>query len=145
MATKHSTRTERIDTSEVQGDGSYIVIRRPTIGEGKKNKKLVVTAQRKVDRAERRYNRLVDNDDGSGDYDERIDNAADNLDALEDEADNKANTLLCQYIVEWNWKDDDGKRLPIPKDDVTAMDMINQPEMQFIVDQFNVSDDTKKN
>ena len=38
------------------------------------------------------------------------------------------------YIVDWDWVDDEGKRLPLPKDTPAVVDDLNEDEIKFLSD-----------
>jgi len=41
-------------------------------------------------------------------------------------------TLLTRHLVEWNWVDEDGKALPIPRDDPAVVDSLTDPEAELL-------------
>jgi hypothetical protein len=134
----------RIDTSEVQGEGSYIVITRPTLKEGRRNKKATTKLQRKIERANKRYDYLVNQDDGSGEMDQQIDKISQELDDLESELETLMISTLSGYVSEWNWTDSDNNPLPQPNGDISTFDELRDTEFRFIVEQFAVDVDKKK-
>jgi len=42
--------------------------------------------------------------------------------------------LLAEHILSWNFVDDEGNPLPLPKDDPTVIDELTNEESEFIVD-----------
>lgn len=50
--------------------------------------------------------------------------------------------LLIKHIVDWNWVDDDGEPLPLPKDDPDVIDELTNAESELIA-KLLVSSDTK--
>lgn len=40
--------------------------------------------------------------------------------------------LLVDHLVEWNWTDEDGAPLPLPKDDPTVIERMLERELDFI-------------
>jgi len=40
--------------------------------------------------------------------------------------------LLQQHVVAWNWADDFGKALPLPKDDKTVIDRLTNEEAELL-------------
>ena len=43
-------------------------------------------------------------------------------------------SLLARHVVGWNWVDDDGEPLPIPKDNPEVIDELTDEESKFLVD-----------
>ena len=41
--------------------------------------------------------------------------------------------ILEEMILEWNWVDDDGEPLPLPKDHPDGMDILNLQETMFLL------------
>ena len=41
--------------------------------------------------------------------------------------------LLSRHIVEWNWVDDDGQPLPLPKDSPNVIDELTEEEAELLV------------
>lgn len=48
--------------------------------------------------------------------------------------------LLTKHILEWNWVGDDGKELPIPKDDPKVMDDMTDAESELLAGLLTGSD-----
>ena len=40
--------------------------------------------------------------------------------------------LIIEYVVDWNWVDDEGVALPIPKDDPKVIDRLLEREVNFL-------------
>ena len=47
--------------------------------------------------------------------------------------------VVRKYVVGWNWVDDDGNPLPLPKDDPTVLDRLTAEEMRFLGNNLNAS------
>lgn len=43
---------------------------------------------------------------------------------------------LVKYIKDWDWVDDDGNRLPVPKDDPGVIDELTAQEIKFLSEAF---------
>lgn len=41
---------------------------------------------------------------------------------------------ITERITEWNWVDDDGEALPIPKNDPSVLDRLYDAEVRFLVE-----------
>jgi hypothetical protein len=93
--------TRRFLSSAVQGDDSYVVVTRLTVGEAKNIHKMQVA-------------RGEDNPD---------------IDSLE-----AVIPLYIQHIADWNWVDDDGKPLPLPKQDPGVIDQLTDQEFAYLGD-----------
>lgn len=52
--------------------------------------------------------------------------------------------LLIDYIVDWNWVDDDGKPLPLPSADREVLDRLTNEEVTFLSSTLNGKDVEKK-
>ena len=97
---------QRIDTSSVQGEGSYIILR---VSWGD---------------VMRLRHRAV-----SGEFDEEADTQA----------------ILSQSIVEWNWVDDNGELLPLPREDADVIDQLLLSEINFLVSAILGDEGNEKN
>lgn len=42
-------------------------------------------------------------------------------------------SLLAKHVIGWNWVDDDGEPLPIPKDNPEVIDELTDDESKFLV------------
>jgi hypothetical protein len=112
MPQRANVRT--FDTSEVQGEGSYIMLRPMTLGE-------VLNAQRAAEerltfwyRLARFFGRLVQRKPSPTEI------------ARQNMAD------VISYVREWNWVDDDGQPLPFPSDDASVLFRLSMAEMRLI-------------
>ncbi len=45
-----------------------------------------------------------------------------------------AEELLVKSVVDWNWTDDEGEPLPLPKDDPAVLDDLDADEVAFLVE-----------
>lgn len=107
-------RTKKHDSKEVQGAGSYVIIRAITV----KGAKLL----------QKQAAQPVIPDDAS---------AADWLRIESEHAELVAqltNEFMADSIMEWNWVDDEGKPLAQPKDDPTVLDELTPEEIGFLSD-----------
>lgn len=52
--------------------------------------------------------------------------------------------LLTDHIVDWNWVDGEGKPLPLPKDDPTVIEILNDDEITFLTDLVRGNTDPKR-
>jgi len=43
-------------------------------------------------------------------------------------------SLLAKHVIGWNWVDDEGNPLPIPKDNPEVIDELTDEESKFLVD-----------
>lgn len=46
-------------------------------------------------------------------------------------------TILQEHIVDWNWVDDDGNKLPLPTPDNGVFEQLNDDETSFLVGLLN--------
>ena len=95
MAQRKHKLFRKVDSIEVQGEGSYVVLCAMTYGDSKAY-----------------FNRIT-SDDKSEQY-------------------QVGNELLIKMVHEWNWVDDDGKPLPLPKDDPSVLDSMPIEEIVFL-------------
>lgn len=95
---------QRFDSPDIQGDDSYVCIIRPTV---KQMKSAMETLK----------------PNGREELSEAEKNAI-NLDA--------ALKILEENIVEWNWVDEMGEPLPLPRTDPSVMDGLTDMEVQFL-------------
>ena len=52
--------------------------------------------------------------------------------------------VMADHLVDWNWVDDEGKRLPLPSEDPAVMDLLNTAEVEFLWESFNEYPNAKK-
>lgn len=100
MATRKHKLYRKVDSAEVQGDDSYVLLRAMTYGDSKA------------------YFSRMTSDDKSEQY-------------------QVGNELLIKMIQEWNWVDDEGVLLPLPKDDPTVLDNMPVEEIVFLSKQLS--------
>jgi len=53
--------------------------------------------------------------------------------------------LYQTHIVNWNWVDDDGEPLPLPRDDASVVDGLTADEFSFLGDCLAGSEEAQKN
>ena len=111
--------TLRFDTSDVQGEGSYIIVRSMTMGE-------VVDFQRRAMRDRRPLPKLRA-------WLDRVFRRTQT--AAEQGRADAVQTL--GFVRGWNWVDDDGKPLPLPADDPGVIDRLVIEELTCIANCVN--------
>jgi len=108
--------TKRHDTSEVQGDGSFVVMKRPSVKDFRalisENKELLADQQ------------SSENGDAVSNMNAKISTM------------NISVELIENNIVEWNWVDDDDKLLPLPDANFPIDELINDLELNFLAQLF---------
>lgn len=104
---------QRIDSEIVQGEGSWVEIKRPTHGE---QKDLISRSSKYIDRVK---------DDGTFNTSGL---SEDDLLELND----FGVILLAQMVVGWDWVGDDGEALPQAQDDPAVFDQLTDQEMAFL-------------
>lgn len=106
------------DSASVQGEGSWIKVRLISHGE-----------QKQFTRA----------------YGSMVGREIKDIDPQELETMQAANdALIVKNVIAWNWVDDDGEPLALPKDDPTVVDELTEFEHQFIADAMKGEGDRKK-
>jgi hypothetical protein len=106
------------DSTEIQGEGSWIKVRMITHGQRKdylKNYGDILGKNATDVTPERRDEFQIANDD-----------------------------LVIAMVVDWNWVDDDGIPLPLPKDDPTVIDTLTESEHAFIANSMQGTGERKK-
>jgi hypothetical protein len=83
-----------VQTEEVQGEGSYVVIRKPKVRE-------IRELRQQRDSAD--------------------------VDTFEVSIE-----LISDHLVDWNWVDDDDNPLPLPSQDPSVIDELNDEETEFL-------------
>jgi hypothetical protein len=126
MAERKGSR--RIETTDLQGEGSYVIVRTLTYGQRRMARGMFLRANggqlptKKEDldiKVDARY--LEDNDAFTA-------------------------KLLAENVLECNWVDDKGGPLPLPKDDPEVIDGMTDEEVGFLVRMINptpTADDEK--
>lgn len=114
---------KRYDTQNLQGDGSWIEVRLALIGESRVFTK---EAQRlKIAASE-------------------VDAGSEEGDALVAEATKLGHDWYGRNVIAWNWKDEDGNPLPIPSIDPGVLDLLTQPEVEYLAAAINGSAEDQK-
>jgi hypothetical protein len=116
----HRTRTKKVESSDIQGEGSYIALRLPTRGEVK----ALYREGRALQRATERAGELEE----AGQQEE----ADQLLDETMTKNDARSAELVIQHLVEWNWSGDDGKQLDRPKS-IEDIDALTSAEADFLI------------
>ena len=105
-------RTLRVDSKSVQGKESYVEFRKYTWGE-RKELQASITAIRDAQQAQKTKKKEVgENEDGRPD------------ESLQDYID-LARAQVLARLVDWNWVDDEGKALPLPKTEADLEPMLD--------------------
>ena len=104
----------RVDASDVQGDGAYVVVR-------------------KLGYAQRQMATRMMADAFGGKLPQNLQGADITL-TSEFLAGNDAYTrdLLTANVIEWNWVDDAGKALPVPSADPSVIERLTDDEVNFL-------------
>jgi len=123
----------RVVTASVQGDDSYVVVRKLTVGEAREVLR---------DRQRRNQSAMVRMAD-AGQNQEIIQEAIDAEAAIENIE--WAVKRFKGHIREWNWVDDDGEPLPQIKDDPDIVDQLSIDEMRVLSEALGTDQDAAKN
>jgi len=126
----------RVMTPEVQGDDSFVVVQKLTVGEARevlRDGQLRTKAARKQMQAA-----------GDDEQDRRMTQEIIDADAAMENID-WAVRRFAGHIKEWNWVDDDGQPLPQIKDDPTVIDLLSMDEMQSLSKAMGASEEAGKN
>lgn len=118
---------QRIISTEMQGDDSWIEISSPTMGEMK-------DYRQKVHRLQERIEQL--RQEGEKETSPRIQ-------AINDEIGEAGKVLIAKYVKAWNWVGNDDEPLPQPFEPL-AVDLITLREVRWIMKQFQFDDAEKK-
>ena len=120
MAKRKNKKYRRVDTADVQGEGSFVVIQSPgydALGD------LMAFAELKAG------------------ADEQVD-----VSKISPETIGAIFGLLEKVVVEWDWVDDDGNPLPQPKDDPDVIKReTTQEEQNFLVEHLDFGGVDAKN
>jgi len=116
------------DSSEVQGEGSFVVlsgVKVKEMREARKQSRRARIARARRD-AELENNPLaeVPEDDEDLEFEGGI-------------------QMLTAHIVDWNWVDDDGNPLPLPKERPNVVDELTNEESEFLVEILTGSEEAK--
>jgi hypothetical protein len=103
--------SKRIESKSLQGEGSYIIIKRVGWKQAKDVNKYL----------------------GVGDVSLRADMTSEEKAKHIDKEVALTEDILCNAVVEWNWTDDQGNPLPVPRKPAD-LDLLLAEEVQFILD-----------
>lgn len=53
--------------------------------------------------------------------------------------------LIAKHVIDWNWVDDEGKKLPVPSKEHSVVDELTQEEVSFLTDKMMGEDEELKN
>jgi hypothetical protein len=109
----------RIESVDVQGEGSFVVVRRLSYGQKRMATQMVARAA-----------------GGTIPTDIKAEGLTINTAYLEDN-DKFTGQLLRENVLEWNWVDFDGNPLRLPKDDPAVIDQLTDDEVEFLVRHIN--------
>ena len=145
MPKRHSVKTI-ITPYELQGseeDQAWIKFKPPTMGEAQELRLIQQDVNLKIERALSDYSAEINKPIAElTDEDKQL--AFDKA-GLTDDVMNKANQVLAQFILEWNWVDDNDSPLPQPKDDFRVFDLLYPQEYSHVMSLFNSGDNNEKN
>lgn len=102
--------SKRVETPDLQGEGSYVVFRRISHGAAQKARRFIMF----------------------GDVRERADLTVEQIDEMLKEEDELTLELVLNGVLEWNWQDENGNPLPLPKNS-DDLDTMTAEEVHFIV------------
>lgn len=120
-------RTNRIDSPDVQGDDSWIELQLPTMREMSEKRTIIAHTQ--------------------GQLDKLLANGSDDTEALaelQQQQEALTYTMFSEYIIDWNWVDDDDKSLPKPHNNPDIFAELTSAEIQFLSNAFSMSEAVKK-
>lgn len=115
---KRKTSIVRVDASDVQGEGAFVVVKKMQWGEIKA-----------LSKQQRKANKLAKTDE----------------EASEEMAIDMTDKLIASRVLEWNWVDDNGDPLPQPKDNPEVIDMCTDEEFEFLGTAIAGSEAVRKN
>lgn len=107
----------RVASEAVQGEDSYIIVRKMTVGEHTRHLALVADAQQA-----------------------QADGDSQRITAIESEM----TGLLASCVRGWNWVDDDDEPLPSPAEDEDVLQALTLDEVEFIVNAIRGNVDSEK-
>jgi hypothetical protein len=102
--------SRRIETPELQGEGSFVLFRKLSW---------------KASKEARRFMMI-------GDVRARTDLTVEEIDKMLAEEEKLTIELVSTGVLQWNWQDEDGKPLPLPKK-TADLDILNADEVAFLV------------
>lgn len=122
--------TIKLNSEEVQGKDSYVIVRRPTVAEVKQWQKESrdLTKERKRKEKELKNNPELEEELEEGDI------------VIE-----MSSERLATHIVGWNWVDDDGNPLPNPNNNIEIFDILTDDEFTFLGNCLLGNAETRKN
>jgi len=136
---------KRISSEEVQGEGSYVILRRLTVRETRERIRLDGAREAAREKAERI--RLENAKEKPSKKIEKLTDAEQSLvDEGVDEQYDSSVRYFADHILEWNWADEDENPLPLPKDDPAVVDGLTNEEANFLGQSLaGGSEDERKN
>ena len=128
---------KRIESPDLQGEDSYVVIRTVEWGVSKQLKPRMRVAEDHVNRKQKLLDRASEAlDEASDDQKETAQAAVEAAQIALDEAESKliaiTEDLVKKNFVEWNWVDDDGNPFDNPSQNSEVLDRLSADEVEFL-------------
>lgn len=122
---------KRVDSEQVQGAGSYVMVERMTVKKGKELQAL----RREMDKQER-IEKAMQEQDPEWEPEEGTGSEALSLKI--------ASAIMVDHIKGWDWVDNEGNPLPLPSADIDVIDLLTDEEMQFLSQAIMGNEDDRK-
>ena len=128
---------KRVESPDLQGEDSYVVIRTVEWGVSKQLKPRMRVAEDHVNRKQKLLDRASEAlDEASDDQKEAAQAAVEAAQIALDEAESKliaiTEDLIKKNLIEWNWVDDDGNPLDSPSQNGNVLDRLSSDEVEFL-------------
>lgn len=123
--------TKRVTSEGVQGEGSYVVLRRLTVEETAERmdrEDVRDAAQRKADAARRKT-------DANEELAASEKLTAEERDLVDEPSGSRyrdAIRYFADHIIAWNWADENENPLPLPSEDASVVDALTNDEAAFL-------------
>ena len=118
MSNGASKNTKRYETNDVQGAGTFVEVRLALIGESRAF----------IKESARLRNRALE-----------VEADSEEGDALEAAAAKLGQDWYGKNVIAWNWTDEAGNLLPLPAHDPNVLDLLTQPQLEFLAAAINGS------
>ena len=115
-----------INSPEIQGEGSWVKVKRVEYGEAKKVRKFLRALDREIERVK----------DGTSQNGKSEEDLRDEQVAYNDQ-------FISSKILAWNWVDDDDVPLPVPSQEPSVLDALDVQEMDWLSDVLSGEHDRK--
>lgn len=128
-------------SEEVQGDDSFVKLRQLKYGDSKARAKEATA----LDARQKEIEAILNSDAVKGKSESELAKLRKELETIGEKQAAMGDQLMIDHIAEWNWVDDEGKPLPLPKTNPEVIDELMNEEIRFLTRAITGDSEDRKN